>query len=376
MLLAVCMYSTGIFATSYYINAAKGNNQQSGTQPTTAWKTVEQLQRIQLQPGDSIKLASGQLHTGMLALKNVQRSSTRFVVVTNYIHQQNNDWLVLDAGDSLNALWIQNASFIKVSGITFTAVKPYTQPAAAGAMRCGILVETTTDALFEHIVLDGVRVHDVYFHPQGFTRNAAEVKTANGTQSYGWGIRMINHSKAGKLNHVKVLNAEVYNVSHTGIKLTAPKDGINDMEIAHCKVYQTGGPGMQFSGITAGRIHHNHVDHSGSTADSRNWGRGSGMWTWSCSNILIEYNRFENANGPGDSAGVHIGYNCNDVVVQYNISANNAGGFCEILGNNFNCSYRYNISINDGYRVKGENGAFQEGKTFWLSGYQGNGKRM
>jgi hypothetical protein len=63
------------------------------------------------------------------------------------------------------------------------------------------------------------------------------------------------------------------------------------------------------------------------------------------------------------------------VVVQYNLSANNAGGFCEILGNNYNCAYRYNISINDGYRVKGVNGAFQEGKIFWLSGYQGNEKK-
>ena len=26
------------------------------------------------------------------------------------------------------------------------------------------------------------------------------------------------------------------------------------------------------------------------------------------------------------------------------------GGFCEILGDNINCGYRYNISVNDGYR--------------------------
>ena len=50
------------------------------------------------------------------------------------------------------------------------------------------------------------------------------------------------------------------------------------------------------------------------------------------------------------------------------------GGFSEFLGNNYNCSYRYNVSINDGYRVKGEDNAFQEGKTFWLSGYIGRGR--
>ena len=54
-----------------------------------------------------------------------------------------------------------------------------------------------------------------------------------------------------------------------------------------------------------------------------------------------------------------------------NLSFSNAGGFIEILGNNYNCAYRYNVSINDGFRVKGEGNNFQEGKTFWLSGYAG-----
>lgn len=89
--------------------------------------------------------------------------------------------------------------------------------------------------------------------------------------------------------------------------------------------------------------------------------------------MIIEKSRFQNANGPGDSAGVHIDYNCRNVIVQYNLSAHNAGGFCEILGNNYNCAYRYNVSVNDGYRVKGKASAFQEGKTFWLSGYVGKG---
>jgi hypothetical protein len=30
------------------------------------------------------------------------------------------------------------------------------------------------------------------------------------------------------------------------------------------------------------------------------------------------------------------------------------------------------VSVNDGHRVKGVSGAFQEGKTFWLSGYTGD----
>jgi hypothetical protein len=128
------------------------------------------------------------------------------------------------------------------------------------------------------------------------------------------------------------------------------------------------------SGVQDALVKGNRVSFSGSNDDSRKWGRGSGFWCWGSKNVIIEHNSFMNANGPGDSAGCHIDFNCNDVVVQYNFSANNAGGFCEILGNNYNCAYRYNVSVNDGHRIKGESGAFQEGKIFWLSGYAGSNK--
>jgi hypothetical protein len=364
-------------ATNYYINAAIGNDANKGTSAYKCWKTISPIAFIQLKPGDAVLFATGQKFKGQLSLIQVKGLPEHPVLISNYLYNGNKAKPILDAGNDLNALLIQNSSYIQVNGIEFTGILPRennNQPEKA-AMRCGILVEVTKDEAYENIQLSDIVVHDVYYNQPGFIRSAAEIKTANGTQSYGWGIRVINNTKVGKLSNVKILKVEVYNVNHTGVKVTAPAYGIQQLEVADCKVYQTGGPGMQFSGITNGHIHHNTIDHSGSTADSRNWGRGSGLWTWSCSNILIEYNRFENANGPGDSAGVHIDFNCSDVVIQYNLSANNAGGFCEILGNNYNCAYRYNISINDGHRVKGTNGAFQEGKVFWLSGYQGNEKK-
>ena len=244
-------------------------------------------------------------------------------------------------------------------------------------MRCGVLVKTSKEGNYEHIYLKNLDIKDIFYENKNFTRSLKETKSANGTQNYGWGIRFINNTKNTLLSDVKIESCTVTNVSHTGIKLTSriKKYGIIDFIISDTKVTETGGPGIQMSGVKNGHIFNNIVDKSGSTDDSRKWGRGSGLWTWGSSNILIEKNRFTNANGPGDSAGAHIDFNCKNIVLQYNFSANNAGGFCEILGNNYNCAYRYNISVNDGFRVKGENNAFQEGKIFWLSGYIGKGKR-
>jgi len=100
-------------------------------------------------------------------------------------------------------------------------------------------------------------------------------------------------------------------------------------------------------------------------------GRGSGIWPWTCDSMLIEHNRFMYAYGKMDSHGAHIDFNCNDVIIQYNLSLENGGGFVEILGNDRNCSYRYNISINDGWRVKGVDGAQQDGEILFISNFTG-----
>ena len=79
-----------------------------------------------------------------------------------------------------------------------------------------------------------------------------------------------------------------------------------------------------------------------------------------------------NAHGPMDSYGSHIDYGNENVVFQYNYSYNNEGGFAEILGDNINCGYRYNISVNDGYREDPDGTPWnKKGKIFWVSNFCG-----
>ena len=113
-------------------------------------------------------------------------------------------------------------------------------------------------------------------------------------------------------------------------------------------------------------------NHTGSSIDSRMWKRGSGMWPFDCKNVVAQHNKFMNAHGPMDSYGSHIDYGNENVVFQYNYSFNNEGGFAEILGDNINCGYRYNISVNDGYR-EDPNGIpwDKKGKIFWISNFCG-----
>ena len=102
--------------------------------------------------------------------------------------------------------------------------------------------------------------------------------------------------------------------------------------------------------------------------------KGSGMWPFDCKNVVAQHNKFMNAHGPMDSYGSHIDYGNENVVFQYNYSFNNEGGFAEILGDNINCGYRYNISVNDGYR-EDPNGTPWDKKRlknlFWVSNFCG-----
>ena len=382
-LIVICIswLSNQSLATTYYVNSETGNDNYTGLSPSNPFKTLQKANTIKLDPGDSLLLASGFEYNGGLKYFMMHGTVSKPIVISSYQLESNTtiNRPIINAIGRLQGILLQNCSYIELSNIEIYAdakgSRSYVKQDKK-QMRCGVIINVTKPGEYNSIYLDNLLVRDIYYEMPGYKRGSDEVKTANGTQNYGWGIRFITKHEQAVISDIRITNCEVKNVSHTGLKFTAKvKNGIRNVLIKNNIIYKTGGPGMQFSKIQDGHIHYNSIDQSGDNSDSRKWGRGSGLWTWGSNNVLIEHNRFTNSSGPGDSAGAHIDFNCTNIVLQYNFSANNAGGFCEILGNNYNCAYRYNISVNDGYREKGENGAFQEGKTFWLSGFVGKGKK-
>lgn len=364
-----------LIANDYYVHPTKGDDTNSGLSKQFPLKTLASISKIKLEPGDRVLLASNQLYTSTLGLINQNGTKSNPILITsiNWDDSVNFNPAIINFKGAPNGILIQDCSFIEISNIKLTANGFYTSDENQ-KMRCAILVNSLYSDLMEHLIIDNISIYDVFYENTGFIRGTGEVKTANGTQKYGWGIRVMNDNPNALIKDVQITNCNITNVSHTGIKLTGSLKNIANFKITNNILEKTGGPGIQMSGVKNVYVAENFVKNSGSNDDSRKWGRGSGLWTWGSSHVLIEKNQFLYANGPGDSAGAHIDFNCDNIIIQYNLSAFNAGGFCEILGNNYNCIYRYNISINDGHRVKGIDGAFQEGKILWLSGYQGEKK--
>ena len=357
---------------SFYFDSINGNDQNPGSKELP-FRSIKKINDIDLKNNSHIYLSNGSLFKGSINLLN-----KRNIMITNYNEEEYEDKPIIDSKGNLAGILVENSSFTNISNIQITAnggnesSKPH--KLINRDLRAGILYIVSDKNTHKNFSIDNVIINDIFFYDEGFKRNINEVRTPNGNGSYGWGIRILNLSDSGNLENLTIKNSIIENISHSGIRVKGRLDNkFKNVNVFNNKLLKTGGPGMVFNSTYNLHAYANDINFSGSPDDSRKWGRGSGLWTWGSTLGLIEKNKFQNANGPADSAGCHIDFNCKDIVVQYNLSKNNAGGFVEILGNNYNCSYRYNVSINDGYRIKGKGNNFQEGKSFWLSGFVGNG---
>ncbi len=364
-----------IQAASYYVHPTLGKDSNAGTSPEAPLQSLARASGLKLQAGDQVLLAAGKKFAGQLAYEGLQGEATKPILISSYAAAPSSSEVRvrIDAKGCLAGVYLKNCAHFEIRNLQITADAGAAKLGAwKKSMRCGVLIEAEQPGEFAGFTLTNLVVKDIFYEAPGFVRSPEEVKSANGTQRYGYGIRLLTTADTAVLKNIFIADCQIENIEHTGLKLTASGHGLQNVDVQRVRVSQTGGPGVQMSGVQGGHFSQLDVNGSGSTNDSRKWGRGSGLWTWGTSDVIIEKSQFQNANGPGDSAGVHIDYNCRNVIVQQNFSANNAGGFCEILGNNHNCAYRYNVSVNDGARVKGKHGAFQEGKVFWLSGYAGD----
>lgn len=332
-------------------------------------KTLEEVSQLDLHPGDVLELESGKTYTGMLELVGIEAGENPIVIRSSGVEKA-----VIDGAGHLAAVLLRDCSGIFLDNLALRAdgsAANTEDGAEAEGMRCGLLVKYSKPGNYSNLSFTHLDIRKVYYNDVGYVRSLEETRDGRSRSQYGWGIRFLALNPKTRLSHVIIKGCEMTDIAHTAIKIKGVNHNVRNFEISENYIYHVGGPGIQMSGVKNMHIHHNSVNHSGSVQDARNWGRGSGYWCWGAEDILVEYNSFVHAHGPQDSAGAHIDFNNNNIVYQYNFSAFNDGGFVEILGNNYNCMYRFNISVNDGSRTVGVNNAISNGGLLMLTGYIG-----
>ena len=240
-------------------------------------------------------------------------------------------------------------------------------------VRFGIKVVASTQKL-ENFSFNNLYIHNIYPTPD---------LVDNIHLGYGIKLETQSDTLSGLLNtisNVKLTNTTISETGHYGFWIKSlGVNGIdsiknNQILVDNCVFENTGGSGFVPNKSKNVLVQNCIFNHTGSSIDSRMWKRGSGMWPFDCKNVIAQHNKFMNAHGPMDSYGSHIDYGNENVVFQYNYSYNNEGGFAEVLGDNINCGYRYNISVNDGYREDPDGTPWdKKGKIFWVSNFCGQG---
>ncbi len=338
---------------TFYVDAEAGHDQNTGLSPEQAWRTLEVSKGLSLRAGDKLLLKKGCVFQGQLVLDNASGTSETPVVVDSY---GEGAAPVIDGAEVSPAVSISSSSFLLVNNLEVTAdgSKSPQQQGRTGIQISGGAKPTS------HIVLRNIYVHDIFRPSRG---------GGIGIHIAGLGRRGAGIRNGAGISDVLVEKCRVERTAQFGIRVT----GVNTLSFIDNELTDIGGPGIQPGGCRNLVLRGNKIDRSGSARHDLMYGRGSGAWIHSCKDVLVERNVFMNAEGINDSCGFHTDAENENVLVQYNLSVHNAGGFVEILGNNRNTVYRYNVSINDGWRIEGEEnerGICQNsGSILWLSGF-------
>ncbi|MEM6379862.1 MAG: right-handed parallel beta-helix repeat-containing protein, partial [Bacteroidota bacterium] len=370
LILISCNKKATSIDTTFYLDSIHGDDSNDGRSPKRAWKSLEKANEHRFEPGTQLLLAKGSKFDGTLLLQGGGNKQQPVLVGAYEGITPSDELPIIDGKGYLAAVQITNGKYFKIQDLELTADAGTVQDSLALAKRYGVYIHANEQGDYPGIHLKNLFIHHIFstLNPPGDGQNP--------TSNRGIGISFQMEEKGAKIRDVTIESCRIEMTGHTGIRISGARkykdwDFLEGVTIINNRLKHIGGPGMVPGVCQNVIVRGNIVDHSGSSIDPRMHARGSGIWPWNSRNVLIENNQFLHARGKADSCGVHIDFYCRDVVVQYNLSMDNEGGFVEILGDVWNSTYRYNISINDGFRVKRENGAKQEGKVLWTSGYVG-----
>ncbi|PWJ37938.1 right-handed parallel beta-helix repeat-containing protein [Sediminitomix flava] len=353
------------YTRTIYVDNENGSDSNNGLSKEMAIKSLEQIVRLNITFGDQILLKGQQIHIGTIELINLntEKKSNKRIHIGSYGKGK----AVIDFRGYPAGVWIQNTSNVSITDLKFTGnggpnneTFMLRESEKNIDQRYAIRIQSDDShnfSLMENLFIYNVDIKDVFLLNPVQKSRACRQWHMNDGAGWGWGIfgQVLKNGKG--LHNVTIQHVNVSNVSQMGIRFKGAgkidgslQGNVNNVKIEYCTIYRSGGPGMQFNRCNNSHMKFCRITESGNRNDKRKWGRGSGMWTWGLHNFLFEHNIFEGAQGIADSCGAHIDFNCRNVVIQNCLSRYNAGGFIEILGLNYNCSYRFNVSINDGWR--------------------------
>jgi len=374
----------------YFVSSSEGKDKNNGLSENSPWATLKRVKKQNLQPGDTVHFKSGDLFKGQLV---VDESGTVEAPI-HFTAYGDGDLPIIDGaalvrGASLAAILVIDQDHLEFSKLNIRNFRKKSRDSVSDYDAFGILVKNTGKRNLRGYNLHDLVVEEVFPVRARAINNKSGENSFNKTQVSGIRFETLpSHSKDQAFNtgDIYIHSNFLRYTARFGIAIRHRSSKIEsiigtsanydtNVRIINNRCEDTGGSCVLMSGVMNGLLEKNSFIRSGAMVEPElSVNRGSGAWFFGSKNIVAQKNFSYGSRGHNDSAGMHVDYGNENVLVQYNFTLMNEGYGTEILGKNKNIIWRHNISVHDGTRVVGvarpEGGkSIFPGKTIHVSNF-------
>lgn len=359
---------------TFYVSSSEGDDSNDGKSEATPLKTLARVTELGQITGDDILFKTGDVFNGQLVI-SASGVENDPIVVSSY---GEGDKPLLNGsnapdgkGSYLEVIRVENRDNIQIKNLAITNPRSSSREGVPDSESFGIyLLNSGTEKLenfvFKNLTITNVfsvsNINDVPFDAIRVTGIFAETDNSHpGSVKYIEDVLVEDcyFSRIGKLGF---WSRRIFSPNEI---LDRESIKNRDVIFRNNTVFENGGSGIVLSSTANALVESNIFEFTGSgVVPNKMTARGSGAWFFQSTDVVAQYNISRHARGSNDSYGMHIDYGNKNILFQYNYSEDSEGGFVEILGDNINSIWRYNISVNDGLRQR-------KGNTLWISDFAG-----
>lgn len=374
-----------VWGTTYYVDAANGDDSKSGISESNAWRTFKNVNQKEFQPGDHILLKAGCVWNEQLfpkgngsdgkpividyygtGAKPVINGMSTTPVVKTIPGTSSPNYTITGAVQLYNQEYWQIRDLEVTNSADPTNKESYKSDTSTDAERAGILAYADTqDRLYKSIVIKNCYVHDVQTRLQS-VRSA--LKATGGIIILGHhlkpdgtladGLDPATRKSTAGFEDVLIEGNYVQRVGLEGIRTKCNSDtsysgntfnkAMKNVTIRNNYLEDIAGDGIVLTEVGSGGLVENNVSKQ---ACNVNFGTKNfaGIWSMYSDDALFQYNEaYGQLYGYNDDEAYDVDMSCQRNIYQYNYSHDNGGGFLLFMGGNDGSVVRYNISANDG----------------------------
>ncbi|MFD1506669.1 hypothetical protein FE374_15215 [Georgenia yuyongxinii] len=332
--------------TTYYVDADKGSDANSGTTPSTAVKSLERASALDLGPGDSLLFERGDQWRGQLVLENIAGSVDSPITVGSYgsadrrpvIHGTSPDY-----ARSYATVELLNSEHVTLEGLELTnRSERRSIEGGGGGLRQGINI-AVTDA--DRSVYSGIHVSDVdIYDVDGKTDPAGDSNDGKRTGGIGFLIDDDFDGEPVRFHDISVTDSRIERVDQTGIWLestfrdkelqpgtegttraghTWDEIKFTDVNIGYNAILDVGKNAAILRMMEGGSFHHNVVANNADRVLA-----GNTVFTSYVNGAVVEWNQVGHnvAHAAKDGAAFDPDLDSPNTVWRYNYSHDNNYG--------------------------------------------------